>query len=190
MARIFIAIRFDDELKKTLVALQQTLKAKGVAGNYCSYGNLHMTLAFIGESVFVKPKEQNKACFDFAKEKCQKTKSMDVLPEIHKAVSEVEFEPFTMTLGKLGTFSTKNGVIWCGIKESEPITTIANKLRERLSANGISYSSLAFSPHISLVQHPTKIITEIEVPEVSIKVERIFVMKSESINGELIYSEL
>ena len=64
MARIFIAIRFDDELKKTLVALQQTLKAKGVAGNYCSYGNLHMTLAFIGESVFVKPKEQNKACFD------------------------------------------------------------------------------------------------------------------------------
>lgn len=114
MARIFIAIRFDDELKKTLVALQQTLKAKGVAGNYCSYGNLHMTLAFIGESVFVKPKEQNKACFDSAKEKCQKTKSMDVLPEIHKAVSEVEFEPFTMTLGKLGTFSTKNGVICVG----------------------------------------------------------------------------
>ena len=149
MARIFIAIRFDDELKKTLVALQQTLKAKGVAGNYCSYGNLHMTLAFIGESVFVKPKEQNKACFDSAKEKCQKTKSMDVLPEIHKAVSEVEFEPFTMTLGKLGTFSTKNGVIWCGIKESEPITTIANKLRERLSANGLSYRSLAYSRRLS-----------------------------------------
>lgn len=149
-----------------------------------------MTLAFIGESVSVKPKEQNKAGFDSAKEKCQKTKSMDVLPEIHNAVSEVEFEPFTMTLGKLGTFSTKNGVIWCGIKESEPITAIANKLRERLSANGISYSSLAFSPHISLVQHPTQIITDIEVPEVSIKVERIFVMKSERINGELIYSEL
>lgn len=190
MARIFIAIRFDDEFKKTLVALQQTLRAKGVAGNYCSYGNLHMTLAFIGESVSVKPNEQNNAYYDSVMARERRMRAVDVLPEIHKAVSEVEFEPFTITLGKLGTFSTKNGVIWCGIKESEPITTIANKLRERLSANGISYSTMAFSPHISLVQHPTQIITDIEVPEVSIKVERIFVMKSERINGELIYSEL
>lgn len=30
MARIFIAIRFDDEVKKALVGLQDTLKAKGV----------------------------------------------------------------------------------------------------------------------------------------------------------------
>lgn len=190
MARIFIAIRFDDEFKKTLVALQQTLKAKGVAGNYCSYGNLHMTLAFIGESVSVKPNEQNNAYYDSVMARERRMRAVDVLPEIHKAVSEVKFEPFTITLGKLGTFSTKNGVIWCGIKESEPITAIANKLRERLSANGISYSTMAFSPHISLVQHPTQIITDIEVPEVSIKVESIFVMKSERINGELIYSEL
>ena len=46
MARIFIAIRFNDEVKKTLVDIQNTLKAKGVKGNYCPYGNLHMTLAF------------------------------------------------------------------------------------------------------------------------------------------------
>ena len=32
MARIFIAIRFDDEVKKALVGLQDTLKAKGVKG--------------------------------------------------------------------------------------------------------------------------------------------------------------
>lgn len=50
MARIFIAIRFDDEVKKTLVGLQDTLKAKGIRGNYCPSRNLHMTLAFIGES--------------------------------------------------------------------------------------------------------------------------------------------
>lgn len=37
MARIFIAIRFDDEVKKALVSLQDTLKAKGVRGNYCPY---------------------------------------------------------------------------------------------------------------------------------------------------------
>ena len=49
MARIFIAIRFDDEFKQELVGLQNALKNRGVEGNYCPYGNLHMTLAFIGE---------------------------------------------------------------------------------------------------------------------------------------------
>lgn len=50
MARIFIAIRFNDEVKKTLVDIQNTLKANGVMGNYCPYGNLHMTLAFFHEN--------------------------------------------------------------------------------------------------------------------------------------------
>ena len=33
MARIFIAIRFDDELKQELVGLQNALKNRGVEGN-------------------------------------------------------------------------------------------------------------------------------------------------------------
>ena len=35
MARIFIAIRFDEAFKKTLVRLQNALRAKGVSGNFC-----------------------------------------------------------------------------------------------------------------------------------------------------------
>ena len=81
MARIFIAIRFNDEFKRKLVEIQDSLKSRGVGGNYCSYGNLHMTLAFIGEH------------YD--------------LPAIQKAVGEVEFEPFDLSLGNLGTFPTK-----------------------------------------------------------------------------------
>lgn len=53
-----------------------------------------------------------------------------------------------------------------------------------------SYSTLAFIPHISLVQHPSQILTHIEVPETTMRVEKICVMKSERINGELIYSEI
>ena len=85
MARIFIAIRFNDEFKGKLVEIQDSLKTRGVQGNYCSYGNLHMTLAFIGEH--------------------------HDLPAIHKAVNEVEFEPFELSLDALGTFPTKAGVI-------------------------------------------------------------------------------
>lgn len=164
MARIFIAIRFNDEFKKKLVETQDSLKSRGVEGNYCSYGNLHMTLAFIGEH------------YD--------------LPAIRKAVSEVEFEAFDLSLGSLGTFPTKAGVIWCGVKDGAQATSLANKLRERLTANGVSFSGLAFVPHISLVQHPSAIITDIAIPDATMRVEKIYVMKSERINGELIYSEI
>lgn len=92
MSRIFIAIQFSHEVKATLLSLQDALRSKGVKGNYCPYGNLHMTLAFIGES------------YD--------------LPTIRKAVDEVAFTPFTMTLSCLGSFPTKTGVIWCGVNEN------------------------------------------------------------------------
>ena len=164
MARIFIAICFNDEFKRKLVEIQDSLNSRGVEGNYCSYGNLHMTLAFIGEH------------YD--------------LPAIQKAVGEVEFEPFDLSLGNLGTFPTKAGVIWCGVKDGTSSTSLANQLRERLTANGVSFSILGFVPHISLVQHPSEVITDIEVPEATIRVEQIYVMKSERINGELIYSEV
>ncbi len=164
MARIFIAIRFDDDFKQKLVKIQNALRERGVQGNYCSYGNLHMTLAFIGES------------YD--------------LPAIRNAVSEVKFEPFEMTLGNLGSFPTKAGVIWCGVEECTSLMFLARLLRNRLMANGVSFSETEFYPHISLVQHPSAIITDIEVPDASIRVEKIHVMKSERIDGELIYSEI
>ena len=164
MARIFIAIRFNDEFKRKLVEIQDSLKIRGVQGNYCSYGNLHMTLAFIGEHYY--------------------------LPAIRKAVNEVEFEPFDLSLDTLGTFQTKAGVIWCGVKDGTAASSLANQLRERLTANGVLFSTLGFVPHISLVQHPSEVITDITIPDATIRVEQIHVMKSERINGELIYSEV
>lgn len=164
MARIFIAIRFDDEFKKVLVAIQDSLMERGVQGNYCPYGNLHMTLAFIGES------------YD--------------LTATRKALSEVSFKPFDLTLDKLGSFPTKEGVIWCGLKDNAPVVELASQLRERFSANGVSYKEGVFFPHISLVQHPSEIVTDIMIPETSMRVEKIFIMKSERIDGKLIYSEI
>ena len=163
--RIFIAIRFTEDFKSALVDAQHELKARGVTGNYCPYGNLHMTLAFIGET------------FD--------------LPHIRKAVSEVSFPPFTMILGSLGKFQIKNGaVIWAGIKDGAAASDLASQLRERLIANGVRFKSTEFYPHISLIRKPSDVVTDIDVAPVSMCVDRICVMKSERINGELIYSEI
>lgn len=164
MARIFIAIRFTDDFKQTLVSVQESLKARGIDGKYCSYGNMHMTLAFIGEQ------------YD--------------LPRIRKAVSEVELEPLELSLGRLGSFPTKAGVIWCGLRNNEAVIELAKRLRQRLRANDVSFKEDDFFPHISLVQHPSAIINDIAVPEAMMQVERIYIMKSERIDGELIYKEI
>lgn len=164
MARIFIAIRFNSEFKQKLIEVQDTLKAKGIKGNYCSCDNLHITLAFIGEQ------------YD--------------LPTIRKVVKEVQFEPFNLVLGKLGTFPTKAGIIWCGIKECSQVKDLTNELRKRLKENNVSFREIDFFPHISLVQHPSSIITDVVVPNTTIRIDTIHIMKSERIDGVLVYSEI
>jgi len=164
MARIFLAIRFEDEVKRKLVEIQDTLKQRGVQGNYCPYNNLHLTLIFIGEK------------YD--------------LPAIRQAVNEVQFEPFSLSLDYLGSFPTKDGVIWSGVKERRLVSDLVEKLRERLTMNGVSFKDLPFFPHVSLVQHPSEIVTDVDLPDVSIPVARISVMKSERIEGELVYHEI
>ncbi len=165
MSRIFIAIRFPENFKSTLVDVQKELKRRGVEGNYCPYGNMHLTLAFIGES------------YD--------------LSAIRRAVSEVEFEPFELLTDALDSFQTKNGaVIWVGINEIDAVSALASLLRERLTANGVKYKLTEFYPHISLIRQPSSVLTDISVKTASMLVDRIYVMKSERIDGELVYSEI
>lgn len=164
MPRIFIAIQFTDEFRQKLVSIQNALMQRGVEGNFCPFGNLHLTLSFIGEK------------YD--------------LPATHKAVSEVRFQPFSLRLSKLGTFPTKRGVIWCGVEDMDTLVALASKLRERLSANGVMYKVYEFFPHISLVQSPSCIVTDVDVPEASMQVERISVMMSDRVEGELRYWEV
>lgn len=164
MARIFIAIRFDDDIKSILVDIQEGLKRAGIRGNYCSWDNLHMTLAFIGEHCDVGA--------------------------VREAVNEVEFAPFSLTLSTLGTFPTRAGVIWCGVREEPAVMSLAARLRERLTANGVAYSRTSFYPHISLVQHPSSTHIDVPIPPTTIHVRQIHVMVSQRINGELLYTEL
>ncbi|MBQ7682572.1 MAG: RNA 2',3'-cyclic phosphodiesterase, partial [Oscillibacter sp.] len=47
--RLFIAIRFSDEVRRALAETQSFLRNRGVRGNFTKVENLHLTLAFIGE---------------------------------------------------------------------------------------------------------------------------------------------
>ena len=48
--RLFIAIQLSDEMKKSVISTMHELKKAGVKGSYVPSQNLHVTLAFIGET--------------------------------------------------------------------------------------------------------------------------------------------
>ena len=104
--RLFIAIRFTDEVKKALLGTMHDLKQKGIKGNYAPAANLHVTLAFIGE-----------------------TRQTD---EIKKALDRVQFTPFKLTVREMGNFGDR---LWAGVKGNQGLKGLAKDIRARASYN-------------------------------------------------------
>lgn len=162
--RIFIAMRFTEAFKSSILDAQDGLKEYGVRGNYTQPENLHLTLAFIGETERVE--------------------------EIKAAVDSVKFEPFVIRTGKMGCFNGRSRVVWLGIEGEDKVKAIAQQLRRNLDQRGIDYAKGKFSPHITLVRQPSEMSFDIDVESESMTVSNIYVMKSERINGRLVYTAL
>lgn len=162
--RIFIAIRFTEAFKSSILDAQDGLKEYGVRGNYTQPENLHLTLAFIGETERVE--------------------------EIKAAVDAVKFEPFVIRTGKMGCFNGRSRVVWLCIEGEDKVKAIAQQLRRNLDQRGIDYAKGKFSPHITLVRQPSEMPLDIDVESESMTVSKIYVMKSERINGRLVYTAL
>lgn len=162
--RIFIAIRFTEAFKASIVDAQNGLREYGVRGNYTQPENLHLTLAFVGET--------------------------DRVEEIKAAAAAVRFEPFEVSSGRLGCFNGRSRVIWLGIEGEDRVKAIARQLRQNLDKCGIDYARGKFSPHITLVRQPSEMALDVEPESARMTVSEISVMKSERIDGRLVYTAL
>lgn len=162
--RLFIAIRFTEAFKEPIFEAQDALRENGVRGNFTLPENLHLTLAFIGET--------------------------DKVDDIKAAVKEVFFVPFEIKTGRLGCFNGRSKVIWLGIDGEKKLKSIAADLRNNLDKRGIEYAQGRFQPHITLVRLPSCMPLDIDIEKASMTVNEISVMKSERINGKLVYTAL
>lgn len=160
--RIFIAIRFTEAFKASILDAQEGLKEQGIRGNFTRPENLHLTLVFIGET--------------------------DRIDDIKTAVASVRFDPFVIATGQLGCFNGRSRVLWMGIQGKEKMKTLALRLRKALDERGINYSHGLFQPHITLVRQPTETPLDIEVEDACMTIRDIVIMKSERINGRLVYT--
>ena len=175
MLRLFIAINCKDETKAILLSVQDIIKAQSIKGSFSRPENLHLTLAFLGET----PEEQ--------------------IPGICSAIDEAlipPFDSFTLTFSPTGCFRHSHKKLWwIGVERADPSLEILECLRRRiiegLFAKGISFDDRPFRAHITLgreIKHDAPIV----IPERKIifPVRRISLMKSERINGVLVYTEL
>lgn len=173
--RLFIAITFNQDIKSSLYNIIQHLKQNSKEGNFTQKDNLHLTIAFIGES--------------------------NAINTIQKAMNEAVLHPtvksFTLSIEGLGKFNRREGdIFWAGIQNNPLLSQLNNAIVQELRNNGFTIDDREFKPHLTLgrkvVLHSNFDVKEFEKtnPTMEMEVNRISLMKSERIGGKLVYTEI
>lgn len=167
--RLFIALNFGDETKNKLLETQNRLKSFAKSGNFTRAENLHVTLVFIGEA---GERERRR---------------------ILSVIDGLDAHGFSLTFSGFGSFGS---LYWMGIKRSQPLDALYEKLCLGLSREGFKIEKRGFKPHITLAREvvfpPAFDRTALawDIPEITEQIRRISLMKSERANGKLIYTEV
>ena len=163
--RLFIAIRFSDEVRRALAETQSFLRNRGVRGNFTKVENLHLTLAFIGE--YADP------------------------DGVLDAMRGVPFAPFQIRLDGFGSFGD---LYWCGIGENHELSAYVRRLRRALSEQGIPFDRKRFSPHITLIRRASfdenRGFPGVTVPDVAMEADCVSLMRSDRTKSGMAYTEL
>ena len=159
--RLFIAVQLSDEMKTSITGTMHALKKAGVRGGYVPMQNLHLTLAFIGE-----------------------TKDTSL---IRQALQTVQYKPFHLALTEMGTFSD---LLWIGMKGNQGLSAAVKSVRGALDDAGISYDRKKFVPHITIIRKMTGSWKHVPAPRGEMMVKKISLMKSEVKDGKRIYTEV
>ena len=161
MSRLFVAVQLSDEIKKAVTASLHDLKKQGVKGNYVPAANLHLTLAFIGET--------------------------SDIAGVKAALSGVKYKPFRLTFSDMGAFGD---LLYVGAKGNQGLSQAVKAVRGALDEAGISYDKKKFVPHITVIRKASGFRSKMEAPKGEMPVSRISLMKSEEKNGRRVYTEI
>ncbi len=127
-------------------------------------GNYHVTLAFIGE-----------------------TERTDLAAE---AVRAVEQAPFPITFAGVGKFTrTRGDIYWYGVRASEALRELCDKVNGELTSRGFAIEARAFRPHVTLARDAVcDSDIAIKAPEIKYNVTAISLMRSDRIDGRTVYA--
>ena len=167
--RLFIAINFPEEIKAIVAKIRNSLKEEALRGNFSLDENLHLTLVFLGEC------------------DVQQTK------DIQSVLDDSIFSQFTLMLEKAGYFKRDGGdTWWIGLKENKTLSLLQAELTAHLKQKGFILETRKYVPHVTIgrqVKMPAGFVKP-KVPQVSFNITSIELMKSERINGKLVYTKV
>lgn len=164
--RLFVAIRLSADVKEHLKAAMELLRRSG-RGNFTREENLHVTLAFIGETERV----------DAAK----------------RALANVDTPPFTLKLSKCGHFGD---LYWAGAELNEGLQALEREVRQQLLAEGFTLENRPFKPHLTLVREYKstapldKEVLERTLNGAECSIGEVVLMESTRIKGKLVYRSI
>ncbi|MDR1790545.1 MAG: RNA 2',3'-cyclic phosphodiesterase [Propionibacteriaceae bacterium] len=164
--RLFIAIPIAAELLEALEAVQQQLKAQGVRAHYTRLENLHITLAFIGNSERVD-------------------EAAAVMRQFPLPKQPVELAGF----GHFG--KGRSLTLWVGLKEHRELSNLAVNLQTALREAGFDIDVRRFRPHITIARQAQDIRDAwVEIPARSQPISNIILYRSDVTNGRRVYTPL
>jgi RNA 2',3'-cyclic 3'-phosphodiesterase len=127
----FIAIPITANIKDEFATWQEELKNEVSYKQWPVKEDLHITLKFLGAVEDEKVK---------------------LLRELLRSISEQS--PFSLTVGKIGTFGKPNSprVLWAGVEKTEPLESLFKQIEKVATFIGFSKENRPYTPHITLAK--------------------------------------
>lgn len=150
------------EAKAALLDAMDDLRRQA-DGNFTRPENLHLTLAFIGET--------------------------NDLLKATAALEQVKGVPFKMRLRGAGHFGD---LWWAGLEKCPPLEKLAADAQRALRKAGFPIEERPFRAHVTLARQVRPLGGSIflRVKPAETRVTRLSLMKSERVNGQLTYTEV
>lgn len=169
--RLFVAIGINQQIKDNVCEVIKEMKQSAVQGGFSRRENLHLTLAFLGETQqFIEAKQ---------------------------AIHRINHKSFSLQMNGLGTFLGRDGdLYWAGFEKSAPLIALQKELIKQLADAGFAVEKRAYLPHLTLgrrirfeqntdMQRFQKLLNPL-----TMNVDKISLMRSQRIQNRLIYTEL
>ena len=172
--RVFIAIEFEDIVKRYLKNVQDIVKTTTYSGNFTNYNNFHLTIKYIGE-IYNGEYEEITNCLD------------DVCSNI---------SPFSIKIGDISFFNKRmTNIVWVGVTEGKDILkNIFRKVEKEIVSSGFHPELRKYRPHVTIGK---KVIFSngtytngLPLFNEKIKVTKLTLMESSRVDGVLTYTPL
>jgi len=177
--RAFLGIDFNRELKQEILNIQLKLRSLASSGSWKYVDNFHLTLKFLGEI------ESN-----------QVEKISKVLDVICKQTPK-----FSLNISGFGSFPGRDclRVVFLGVAgDTDKLERLQQEIESGLETIGFMKEKRSYTPHITIGQNiilknGKNYIKQLDASQVKlheIKVDRVYLFKSEQVGGKRIYTPI